>query len=96
MRLPEPILATDAPPLSPARPAAAALGNADPPNPRSWERTAGGALKPKSYVNTSVALVALDITFRHDFFHNKKIVEGDIAKSSAANCQIPSAAPCAT
>src|SRR5262249_43741096 len=80
MRLPEPMLATDAPPLVPARPAAAALGNAGLPNLRSWERTAGGALKPKSYVNASLALATLGITFRH-FFHNKKIVEGDIAEN---------------
>jgi Virulence-associated protein E len=28
-----------------------------------------------------VALVALGITFKHDIFHNKKIVEGDIAEN---------------
>src|SRR5713101_6005847 len=47
----------------------------------TWERTHGGALKPKSYVNAALALVQLGINCRHDFFHNKKIVEGDIIEN---------------
>jgi hypothetical protein len=42
-----------------------------------WEYTAGGVLKPRSYINTAVALDRLGVKFRHDLFHNKKIVEGD-------------------
>ena len=47
-----------------------------PPLP-NWELTTGGVLKPKSYINTVIALSQLGIKFRHDIFHNKKIVEGD-------------------
>jgi hypothetical protein len=47
----------------------------------SWEWTQGGALKPKSYVNAVVALNQLSIRFRHDVFHNKKIVEGDVVEN---------------
>jgi predicted P-loop ATPase len=47
----------------------------------NWERTSGNALKPKSYVNTVIALSRLGIKFRHDIFHNKKIVEGDVAEN---------------
>jgi hypothetical protein len=47
----------------------------------SWELTQGGALKPKSYVNAVVALNQLGIRFRHDVFHNKKIVEGDAVEN---------------
>jgi hypothetical protein len=49
--------------------------------PTNAERTSHGALKPKSYVNTSLALAALGIAFRHDVFHNKKIVEGEIEEN---------------
>jgi hypothetical protein len=41
-----------------------------------WERTQGGALKPKSYINARIMLGQLDIRFKHDVFHDKKIVEG--------------------
>jgi hypothetical protein len=41
-----------------------------------WERTQGGALKPRSYVNARLALQQLGLRFRHDLFHDKKIVEG--------------------
>src|SRR5262249_2297139 len=47
----------------------------------SWELTQGGALKSKSYVNTAIALQRLKIGFRHDIFHNKKIVEGDVVEN---------------
>jgi hypothetical protein len=51
-----------------------------PPLP-NWELTAGRVLKPKSYVNTGIALSQLGIKFRHDIFHNRKIVEGDVAEN---------------
>jgi predicted P-loop ATPase len=38
-------------------------------------------LKSKSYVNTAIALRRLEIGFRHDIFHNKKIVEGDVLEN---------------
>jgi hypothetical protein len=38
-------------------------------------------LKPKSYINTVIALSQLGIKFGHDIFHNKKIVEGDVAEN---------------
>jgi hypothetical protein len=41
-----------------------------------WEHTQGGALKPKSYINARLALQELGLRFRHDIFHDKKIVEG--------------------
>jgi Virulence-associated protein E len=52
-----------------------------PPSLPNWELTAGGVLKPKSYVNTVIALSQLGIKFRHNIFHNKKIVEGDAAEN---------------
>jgi hypothetical protein len=41
-----------------------------------WERTKGGALASKSYTNARLALQHLGLRFRHDIFHDKKIVEG--------------------
>jgi hypothetical protein len=46
-----------------------------------WEYTAKGGLKPNSYRNTVIALKLLGIGFRHDIFHNKKIVEGDVTEN---------------
>jgi hypothetical protein len=47
-----------------------------------WETTRGGAIKPKSYINAAVALKRLDVRFRHDVFHNKKLVEGDVSENA--------------
>jgi hypothetical protein len=41
----------------------------------AWEYTQGGALKPKSYANTRLALIELGVRCRHDIFHDRKIVE---------------------
>jgi predicted P-loop ATPase len=54
--------------------------------------TQSGAKKPKSYPNTSLALSQLGLKFGHDIFHNKKIVEGDVAENlgpqlSDASCR---------
>jgi hypothetical protein len=46
-----------------------------------WERTKGGALKPNSYINAATALKDLDVNCTHDVFHDRKIVEGDIAEN---------------
>jgi predicted P-loop ATPase len=54
---------------------------ATPQNPPRWERTRGNSLKPKSYINAATALKQLGIKFRHDIFHNKKIVEGDVVEN---------------
>ena len=43
-----------------------------------WERTEKGALKPKSYRNAYKGLLTLGLCFKHDVFHDRKIVEGDI------------------
>src|SRR5437588_6909330 len=48
--------------------------------PSHWEHTHGGALKPKSYINARMALKHLGVKCRHDTFHNKKIVDGDIVE----------------
>ena len=47
----------------------------------AWEYTQGGALKPKSYANTHNAIVELRIHCRHDLFHDRKIVEGDVIEN---------------
>jgi Virulence-associated protein E len=49
--------------------------------PLAWEYTQGGALKPKSYANTRLALVQLGLRCRHDIFHDRKIVEGDVIEN---------------
>jgi hypothetical protein len=49
--------------------------------PLRWEFTRGHSLKPKSYINAATALGQLGIQFRHDIFHNKMIVEGDVAEN---------------
>jgi len=46
-----------------------------------WEKTAGGAIKPKSYANTALAIEALGITGRHDVFHDRKIISGDLPEN---------------
>jgi hypothetical protein len=56
----------------------AELTGATPPR---WEWTKGGALKPNSYVNAAIALKQLGVRCRHDTFHNKKMVEGDVAEN---------------
>jgi predicted P-loop ATPase len=58
----------------------AANGSGDPASQPKWERTKGGGIKP-GYVNACLALADLDIGFSHDIFHNKKIVEGDVAEN---------------
>ena len=50
-------------------------------NPITWQLTAKGGIREKSYPNTKSALSLLDITFRHDLFHNEKIVEGDVIEN---------------
>jgi hypothetical protein len=50
-------------------------------SPLRWEYTQGGAIKPKSYINAAVALGQLGIKGRHDTFHDKKIIEGDVAEN---------------
>jgi hypothetical protein len=57
--------------------------------PRSWELTKGGARKSNSYINTVLALVELGIRFRHDVFHDKKIVEGDAIENLGAELSDP-------
>jgi hypothetical protein len=51
------------------------------PEAPRWEYTRGHSLKPKSYINAATALNQLGIKFRHDIFHNKKIVEGDVVEN---------------
>jgi predicted P-loop ATPase len=56
---------------------------ADPTKPRGprdlpWELTQGGALKPRSYINAAKALAELPIRCRHDVFHNRKLIDGDL------------------
>src|SRR5262249_8163095 len=46
-----------------------------------WEYTRGGALKPKSYLNTESAIAELGIRCRHDIFHARKIVDGDVTEN---------------
>jgi hypothetical protein len=41
-----------------------------------WERTATGALKPRSYANARKAIPELGILCRHDVFRDRKIIEG--------------------
>jgi hypothetical protein len=46
-----------------------------------WEYMRGGALKPKSYLNTESAIAELGIKGRHDVFHDRKIIEGDVIEN---------------
>jgi hypothetical protein len=41
-----------------------------------WEKTARGALKPKSYANARKAIKEFGIRCQHDIFHDRKIIEG--------------------
>jgi hypothetical protein len=50
-------------------------------NELQWEKTQRGALKPRSYVNARKAIRELGIRCRHDIFHDKKIIEGDVAEN---------------
>jgi Virulence-associated protein E len=51
-----------------------------PMSPR-WELTQGGALKPRSYTNACVGLGQLGLKCRHNVFHNKKLVDGDVVEN---------------
>jgi hypothetical protein len=56
-----------------------------------WE-LCGRGIKPRSYKNTRIALAKLaklGITFRHDIFHNRKIVEGDVAENISGQLSDP-------
>lgn len=68
-------------------PAVATVAMASPGVPRvraplqlvwEWQR---GARKPKSYANTRLALIELGVRCRHDIFHDRKIVEGDVLEN---------------
>jgi hypothetical protein len=61
--------------------ASAGVPSAHAPFPLAWEYTQGGALKPKSYANTRKALVELSVRCRHDVFHDRKMVEGDVIEN---------------
>jgi hypothetical protein len=56
-------------------------GAAGVPAPRYWELTDGGKKRPKSYPNTVLAIDALGIEARHDIFHDRKIVSGDLVEN---------------
>jgi predicted P-loop ATPase len=43
--------------------------------------TQGGAIKPKSYANTDLAIAELCITGRHDIFHDRKFIAGDLPEN---------------
>jgi hypothetical protein len=62
-------------------PQSLALATTDGRIPPKWELTTGGVIKPRSYINAGVALSQLGIRFRHDIFHNRKIVEGDVSEN---------------
>lgn len=47
----------------------------------TWRLTRDGVIKAQSYTNTAVALAATGISFRHDVFHDRKLVEGDLAEN---------------
>lgn len=57
--------------------------------PEHWERTQGGGLKHKSYINTVLALRQLGAKCCHDTFHNKKIVEGDVVNDLGGELSDP-------
>jgi Virulence-associated protein E len=57
--------------------------------PHSWELTRGGAIKPKSYINTVIALERLGIRFRHNIFHDRKLVEGDVIENLGSELSDP-------
>jgi hypothetical protein len=47
-----------------------------------WERTQGGVIKSRSYINAAIALRLEEIKFSHDVFHNRKLVDGDAAENA--------------
>jgi Virulence-associated protein E len=49
--------------------------------PLQWELTQGGAIKPKSYANTDLAIAVLGTTGRHDIFHDRKFIAGDLPEN---------------
>jgi Virulence-associated protein E len=51
-------------------------GVAAPGAVKDWERTASGALKPKSYINAAIAIDRLGVVCRYDRFHCRKLIEG--------------------
>ena len=57
------------------------IGAAGAPQPQYWELTDGGKKRPKSYPNTVLAIAALGIEARHDIFHDRKIVSGDLVEN---------------
>ena len=63
------------------RVAAASAGVSSAHLPLAWEYTQGGALKPKSYANTRLALIQLGVRCRHDIFHDRKIIDGDVLEN---------------
>jgi hypothetical protein len=73
-RAAEPVRATVAASL-------AGVSSASLPGMFAWEYTQGGMLKPKSYANTRLALIQLGVRCRHDIFHDRKIVEGDVIEN---------------
>jgi hypothetical protein len=75
-----PELAASAPPatapMPPPRPAQVrAL-------PMEYQRTREGKLRALSYQNARLGLVELRVKCRHDTFHNRKIVEGDVIEGT--------------
>jgi hypothetical protein len=46
----------------------------------AWEYQRGKR-KDKSYANTRLALIELDVRCRHDVFHDRKMVEGDVIEN---------------
>jgi predicted P-loop ATPase len=49
--------------------------------PAGWELTQGGVIKPRSYVNASLALERLGLKCSHNVFHDRKIIEGDAVEN---------------
>lgn len=61
---------------APSAASVAALGEVRGRPQKAWERTANGALKPKSYINAATAIERLGIRCRFDRFHDRKLIEG--------------------
>lgn len=66
---------------SPVGQAKGGAGAAGAPRPLYWELTDGGKKRPKSYANTVLAIEVLGIEARHDIFHDRKIVSGDLVEN---------------
>jgi hypothetical protein len=60
-----------------AAPAEAATAS----KPLVWELTEKGRKKANSYANTCLAIESLGITGRHDVFHDRKLVAGDLTEN---------------